>query len=330
MNQILIAILLVNQFDMGGRDDFLMAASATTAARSFDMGGLTEPDTKALPEVWAYSMPGCLPCVRAKMELAAAKDLPFKVVWQDKSPDWLGDRPAFWWHVKKDKPSQDDVQQTRQLVGWAGIKDFVERWKRSRETKETTTTDAAAAPTPYAEVVRVLSLLPTPQIGFVDFGCGDGRWCIAAAERWPNCPRITGVELDPARAAAARERVRAAGLNGRITIITGDVFDVDVTADVGVAYLYGETLDKLRPRLEKLKAFASYHHRVTGMSMSQNGDTWFYTAPVAVQSQPAAVWQGQYYSGPVCNSQSCRMCQELRRQLGMPRPSHNSIWSTLF
>lgn len=328
MHPIIIAILLVNQFDMGGRDDFLMAASVT-ATRSFDMGGLTEPDAKALPEVWAYSMPGCLPCVRAKLELSAAKDLPFKVVWQDKSPDWLGDRPAFWWHVKKDKPSQDEVQQTRQFVGWAGIKDFVERWKRSREIKETTTTDAAAAPTPYAEVVRVLSLLPTPQIGFVDFGCGDARWCIAAAERWPNC-RITGVELDPSRAAAARERVRAAGLDGHVTIITGDVLTTDVQADVGVAYLYGETLSQLKPRLEKLRAFASYMHRPAGLPATQNGDTWFYTAPVVAQSRPAAVWQGQYYSGPVCNRAGCKMCESLRNQLGMPRPSHNSIWSTLF
>ena len=64
----------------------------------------------------------------------------------------------------------------------------------------------SSAPTPMAEVARVIGLLPRPEIGFVDFGCGDARWCIAAAERW-GC-RVTGIEFDPARAAAREEQSR--------------------------------------------------------------------------------------------------------------------------
>lgn len=90
-----------------------------------------------LPEVWCYSQPGCPPCVRARLELAAEKDLPFKVVWKDEAaPKWLESRPAFWWHMSKDQPSQADVNNTRQATGWNGIRDFIERWKNSRSPKK--------------------------------------------------------------------------------------------------------------------------------------------------------------------------------------------------
>lgn len=89
-----------------------------------------------LPEVWAYSQPGCPPCVRARLELAAEKELPFRVVWRDDpAPDWLKARPAFWWHTSGNQPRQDDVNNTRQSTGWNGIKDFIERWKGSRSPK---------------------------------------------------------------------------------------------------------------------------------------------------------------------------------------------------
>lgn len=96
-----------------------------------DAGSAATPSE--LPEVWCYSMPGCPPCVRARRELAAAKDLPFRVVWRDEAaPAWLATRPAFWWHVSGQQPSQADVTNTRQTTGWNGVKDFTQRWKASR------------------------------------------------------------------------------------------------------------------------------------------------------------------------------------------------------
>ena len=97
--------------------------------------GVAAVDAK-LPEVWAYSQAGCPPCARARLELAAEKDLPFRVIWKDEAaPDWLRSRPAFWWHTTADQPSQQDVNNTRQTTGWNGIRDFVERWKASRSPK---------------------------------------------------------------------------------------------------------------------------------------------------------------------------------------------------
>ena len=96
-----------------------------------DAGSAATPSE--LPEVFCYSMPGCLPCVRARLELAAAKDLPFRIVWKDEAaPAWLTSRPAFWWHVSGQQPNQADVKNTRQVTGWNGVKDFSARWKASR------------------------------------------------------------------------------------------------------------------------------------------------------------------------------------------------------
>lgn len=335
MNAMLVALALLTQFDMGGRPssaDLMMAGHARNRAADLMMAGEAVVEDK-LPEVFAYSMAGCVPCVLARLEIAAANDLPFRVVWQDvAAPGWLEGRPGFWWHTSKDQPSQQDIHNTRQFVGWSGIKDFQERWKKSREPKrgDVEAIEAAAAPTPGVEVERVIGLLPKPNVAFVDFGCGDGRWLIAAVERW-NC-RAVGVELDPARAAATRERVRNLGMSDRITIITGDATTTDVEADVGVAYLYSPVLDQLRPRIEKLRAFASYLHQPPGLPVVRNGDSWLYVrgSRAVQQSHSAAVWQGQYYSQPVCNSPNCAMCRAIRQQLNMPNPPKGSVWWSLF
>jgi hypothetical protein len=179
---------------------------------------------------------------------------------------------------------------------------------------------ADAAPTPTAEVVRVLALLPKPAVGFVDFGCGyDARWCIAAAEKY-GC-KVTGVEIDPARAKAARERVKNLGLDHLITIIEGDATTAEVQGDVAVVYLYSDLLGRLKPRLEKFAAVASYMHAVPGLPMQQDGNTFVYrrqqAAALTVQPmRQQAVWNGARYVAPVCNSPGCQMCQSIRYQLG--------------
>ncbi len=179
-----------------------------------------------------------------------------------------------------------------------------------------------AAPTPWTEVGRVLNLLPEPQKAFVDFGCGDqARWVIAAAEKW-QC-KCFGIEIDPTRAAMARERVRDAGLSHLITIINGDAATTDVVADVAGLFLYEGTLKQLRPKLETMRAVASYRHQVPGMAMTKNGDTWLWNRPqptiTTMQLPKYAVYNGQTYLGPNpgCN---CSMCQEIVRQLSTPVP----------
>lgn len=232
---------------------------------------------------------------------------PAWIVTQASRPNW--GYPMVWW---------PDAGGNGKVMVWSGEAAF--RAADGQPRSVSTSAEAASAATPMDEVNRVLGLLPHPQVGFVDFGCGDGRWVIAAAQRW-DC-RATGIEIDPARAAAARERVQAAGLSHLVTIITGDATATDVQADVGVAYLWQDVLQQLLPRLQRLRAFASYQHQPPGLNVVRNGDSWIYTAqssiqPVSQQQSRGAMWGGQVYSGPVCNSPGCPMCRSIRSQLRM-------------
>jgi hypothetical protein len=197
----------------------------------------------------------------------------------------------------------------------------LDAWVFTRTSSSGPLATGEAAHTPMSEVVRVLGMLPKPEVAFVDLGCGyDARWCVAAAEKW-GC-KCVGIELDSKRAEAARERVKNLGLDRLITIVEGDAGEVPVSGDVAVAYLYPSLLARLKPRLESFKAFASYLHQPPGMSCTKNGDTWFYRKAVqsaqSVQysASPQAVWSGTAYSQPVCNSPYCAMCNSIRHQLG--------------
>lgn len=174
---------------------------------------------------------------------------------------------------------------------------------------------ADAQPTPYAEVHRILSELePKPGETFVDYGCGyDARFCIAAASIYGV--DAIGIEIDPGRAASAKRRVAAFGLADRITIIEGDATAVDIDADVGVAYLWPETLEALRPKLESLDRFASMNHRVPGLDMEENGDAFVWTKPEEIEEiQTVSIPFPEYasYSAPVCNKENCSMCNKIR------------------
>lgn len=258
------------------------------------------------PEVWMFVDPsgGCAPCNRAKRELVIA-DCPLRVVVKTAVPANVMANvtvyPTFYWTVRK-------VENRHFHHGYSGLTPLMAAFEKSMEMK---TLSPEASPTPQSEVDRVIKLLPKPEIGFVEFGCGsDARWCVAAVKRW-GC-KATGIEIDPVRAEAARSYVKECGLDNCITIIEGDATLVDVQGDVGAAYLYEATLTTLRPKLEKLRAFASYIHQPPGLQVTKNGDSWIYTKPVRT---PVAVWGGQTYNGPICGNPRCQMCNSIRSQL---------------
>lgn len=211
---------------------------------------------------------------------------------------------------------------------------------------------ADAQPTPYPEIGRAINLLkPAKDETLVDFGCGtDARVCIAASQYY-GCDAV-GIEIDPLRAKTARKHVDFNGMNHRVDIIEGDATETQTSADVGFAYLWPETLSRLKPQIEKLDRFVSYMHAVPGLPMTKRGNLYLWekkpqqqvmtsakpqqqatalvrtTAerPVAAvmarpqqqvmaRPRPAAVWNGRAYSGPVCNSRGCVMCNSLRGQL---------------
>jgi len=156
--------------------------SAKTSLGTYRFKWLAEDDAGSaatpseLPEVFAYSMVGCQPCVVARRELAAATDLPFRVVWRDEAaPAWLTSRPAFWWHVSGQQPTQADVANTRQTTGWSGVKDFSQRWKATRTPKPHRAGGAASALPFVPAVDRTI----TQHAGHACPSCGRTQYAIA-------------------------------------------------------------------------------------------------------------------------------------------------------
>lgn len=189
---------------------------------------------------------------------------------------------------------------------------------------------ADAQPTPMAAVTAGLNALHlrTDDV-FVEFGCGfNAPWAITAAKR--GVRKCYGIEIDPRLAESARDYVKANGVADQVEIITGDATKIDVPANVGAAYLWGDTLVALRPKIEKLDRFVSFAHPlpwVNDVPRDPNADTFVYakpvTASVTVQvpkisqlMQPSvATWKGRPYTHPVCNKPGCTMCNAIRAQL---------------
>jgi cyclopropane fatty-acyl-phospholipid synthase-like methyltransferase len=83
-----------------------------------------------------------------------------------------------------------------------------------------------------------------------DLGCGDGALLIAAARLGA---RVVGVDIDPVRIKEATANVRAAGVQDRVTLIRGDIFDPAIKigdATVVTLFLLHTLNEKLMPRLK--------------------------------------------------------------------------------
>jgi cyclopropane fatty-acyl-phospholipid synthase-like methyltransferase len=83
-----------------------------------------------------------------------------------------------------------------------------------------------------------------------DLGCGDGALLIAAAKLGA---RAVGVDIDARRIADAAVNVRNAGVQDRVTLIRGDIFDPSIKigdATVVTLYLLQRLNEQLMPRLK--------------------------------------------------------------------------------
>jgi SAM-dependent methyltransferase len=82
-----------------------------------------------------------------------------------------------------------------------------------------------------------------------DLGSGDGRVLVVAARDFGA--RAVGVELSPLLFALAWIKIRAHGLQQKISLHCGSYFQVDISdADVIYLYLTRENTNRLRPKLE--------------------------------------------------------------------------------
>ncbi len=109
--------------------------------------------------------------------------------------------------------------------------------------------DVPYVPTPQPIVDRMLDLA---QVGskdvLYDLGCGDGRIVISAAK--DRGARGTGIDIDPARIAEARQNAKDAGVSGKVDFRVGDLFKTDFSkATVVTLYLLPTINQQLRPQL---------------------------------------------------------------------------------
>jgi len=113
--------------------------------------------------------------------------------------------------------------------------------------------DVIYVPTPHAVVDKMLEMAEIKKGDIVyDLGCGDGRIVVAAAKKYGV--KAIGVDIDPQRVKEARENVRANKVEDLVTIIQGDIFELDFSdADVVTLYLLPSLNVKLMPQLAKLK-----------------------------------------------------------------------------
>jgi SAM-dependent methyltransferase len=113
--------------------------------------------------------------------------------------------------------------------------------------------DVPYVPTPQAVVDAMLAMAKVTGTDVVyDLGCGDGRIPITAAQKFGA--RGIGIDLDPIRIAEANENAKAAGVVGRVTFLTQDLFTTDFgDATVVTLYLLPSINERLIPKLKALK-----------------------------------------------------------------------------
>jgi cyclopropane fatty-acyl-phospholipid synthase-like methyltransferase len=86
-----------------------------------------------------------------------------------------------------------------------------------------------------------------PGENLVDLGCGDGRVVIMAAEEFGASS--VGVDLNKRLVSEARKKAKALGLDERVKIVHGNIFDLDLSqADVVTMYLTTGANEKVRPK----------------------------------------------------------------------------------
>jgi SAM-dependent methyltransferase len=129
---------------------------------------------------------------------------------------------------------------------------------------------APFVPTPVPIVDALLELAKVGNSDLVyDLGSGDGRIILAATQRFQA--RSVGIEWSQSLCEEVAASIKRLGLEDKVTMIQGDLFDQDVSAaTVVTGYLLPKSWERLAPILEKqLKVgtrVVSVNHPIPGWS----------------------------------------------------------------
>ena len=148
-------------------------------------------------------------------------------------------------------------------------------------------------PTPERVVETMLDLTKVgPGDVVYDLGCGDGRIVVEAAKR--GVKKAIGVDIDPERIAEARENVRKAGVENRVEIREGDLFEQDFSdATVVTLYLLPDLNMRLRPKILALRpgtrvvshAFDMGDWKPSVVRQVDGKTVYFWTVPARAKAQ---------------------------------------------
>jgi Methyltransferase domain len=113
--------------------------------------------------------------------------------------------------------------------------------------------DVMWLPTPKELVDKMLDMAQvTANDLLFDLGAGDGVIAITAAQQ--RGARAVGIEYNPKLAAYAQTKVVEAGVQDKVRVVQGDIFETDFSqATVVTMYLLPEINYQLRPTLLKMK-----------------------------------------------------------------------------
>jgi SAM-dependent methyltransferase len=109
--------------------------------------------------------------------------------------------------------------------------------------------DVPYVPTPQAVVDKMLEMGKVSRRDVLyDLGCGDGRIVVTAAKKYGA--RGVGIDIDPTRIQEAKQNAQKEGVEKRVELRVGDLFESDFSeASVVTLYLLPAINQKLRPQL---------------------------------------------------------------------------------
>lgn len=153
--------------------------------------------------------------------------------------------------------------------------------------------DVVWIPTPQGLIEKMLDVAKVNSDDLLfDLGAGDGIIPITAAGR--HGARAVGIEYNPQLADFARRKVAEAGLDGKVSIVTGDIFKEDFSAATVVTlYLYPDLNMRLRPTLLAMKpgtrvvshAFTMGDWEPDEVVRHQSARAYFWVVPAQVEGE---------------------------------------------
>jgi len=165
--------------------------------------------------------------------------------------------------------------------------------------------DVIWVPTPEGLIDKMLAAAKVnDKDTLFDLGAGDGIIAITAARQYGA--KSVGIEYNPEMAQFARRKVAEAGMNDKVKIITGDIFQEDFSAATVVTlYLMPHLNLKLRPILLKMKpgtrvvsnTFTMGEWEPDETMLDQHWKAFFWVVPAQIEG--AWVMTG-IEGGPLC------------------------------